>query len=573
MAPKDDFLLDPLSDMGVVDAAQIDEARQIAESAGAGVVDTLLVNKTIKPEDVTRARALLYHMEVVDLRDLRPRDNLLKALPRHIARRFQVVPLSVEDNYLSIALSDPSDMDTIDGLHQLLSGYTLIFKVASLDQVKSAFDRMYGTTAVSEGVERMVQEMSQTQVDLDKVQASDKANVVVDDDGDAPLVKLVNKIIADGQRMRCSDIHIEPMETYLRIRYRIDGVMQKGFEPPHRLQGPILQRINIISGMNIAEKRVPQDGRLQQAVDDKPLDFRVSCLPSQYGETIVMRILDKSGLKLGLDQLGFMRDDQERFERSSQMPDGIMLVTGPTGSGKTTTLYSCLNFLNTPDKKIITVEDPVEYRLEGINQVQVNELAGLTFSAALRSMLRQAPNIIMLGEIRDAETGSIAVNASLTGHFVFSTLHTNDAPSAVTRMVDIGIKPFLVAAATRCIIAQRLVRKFCPKCVTDYMPPAGELKALNINPEEAAEANFRRGAGCRNCDGRGYRGRFGIFEVFELDDISRRMVIDNATSTQLREQAKKNGMKTLREDGRRKVIAGMTSVEEVLRSTLSDTID
>ncbi|MSR66742.1 MAG: type II/IV secretion system protein [Pedosphaera sp.] len=571
MAQKDDFLLDALSDMGVVNESQIAEARQLAESAGAGVVDTLVVNKSIKADDITRARALLYHMEVVDLRDLRPRDTLLKALPRHIARRFQVVPLSVEDDYLTLALSDPSDMDTIDGLQQLLSRYTLIFKVASLDQLKAAFDRMYGTTAVSEGVERMVQELSQTQVDLDSVQATVKGGSAVDADEDAPLVKLVNKIIADGQRLRCSDIHIEPMETYLRIRYRIDGVMQKGFEPPHRLQGPILQRIKIISGMNIAEKRVPQDGRLQQSVDDKPLDFRVSCLPTQYGESIVMRILDKSGLKLGLDQLGFMRDDQEKFERSSQMPDGIMLVTGPTGSGKTTTLYSCLNFLNTPDKKIITVEDPVEYRLDGINQVQVNELAGLTFSAALRSMLRQAPNIIMLGEIRDAETGSIAVNASLTGHFVFSTLHTNDAPSAVTRMVDIGIKPFLVAAATRCIIAQRLVRRFCPKCITEHTLSPGEVSALDFKPEELAEANCRRGAGCRNCNGRGYRGRFGIFEVFELDDLAKRMVIDNATSNDLREQAKKTGMKTLREDGRRKVLAGMTSVDEVMRSTLSDT--
>jgi general secretion pathway protein E/type IV pilus assembly protein PilB len=323
--------------------------------------------------------------------------------------------------------------------------------------------------------------------------------------------------------------------------------------------------------MSIAEKRQPQDGRYKQVIDDREIDFRVSCLPTLYGESMVMRILDKGALNLGLDTLGFMREDQEIFERNAQMPDGVMLVTGPTGSGKTTTLYSCLNLLNTPNKKIITVEDPVEYILGGINQVQVNVLAGMTFAAALRAMLRQAPNIIMVGEIRDAETGNIAVNASLTGHFVFSTLHTNDAPGAITRLVDMGVKPFLVAAATRAILAQRLVRKFCQKCETNHTLTEGERKALDLTDEDLKDARTRIGAGCNACDGNGYKGRMGLFEVLELEDQIKRLVIEGEASGVLRDYAIENGlMKTLRQDGVRKVISGMTSVAEVVRVTSTD---
>jgi type IV pilus assembly protein PilB len=322
--------------------------------------------------------------------------------------------------------------------------------------------------------------------------------------------------------------------------------------------------------MSIAEKRIPQDGRIQTSVGGKMIDLRVSCLPTNHGESIVMRILDKEGLRLGLPELGFFTDDQQTFERLIGLPDGILLVTGPTGSGKTTTLYSCLHFINRPDRKIITVEDPVEYLLPGINQVQVSEAVGLTFSAALRSMLRQAPNVIMLGEIRDLETATIAINASLTGHLVFSTLHTNDAPSAVTRLIDIGVKPFLVASSTRALMAQRLVRKVCRKCAAPYSPTESELRSLNIDPNNTQNATFMKGKGCADCSKTGYRGRFGIFEIFIIDDEARKLIYDRVASSVLRTRAREMGMRTLREDGARKVLAGLTSPDEVIRATVGD---
>jgi len=576
MAVKDDYLVDTLMDMGLVDNAQLDAARPAAESAGAGLVDTLVVQKIINIDQITQARAMQFGCEVVDLREVRPRDDLLRAIPRHISRRYQVVPVDINEDQLVVALSDPGDIDVTDGLSRMVEDHNLIFKVASEPQIRAAIDRFYGSA--DEAVERIVQELSQTQVDLDQVQAeggaaAGGAGLEEDDDSDAPLVKMVSLIIQEGFKIGCSDIHIEPFEERLRIRYRVDGVLREGNAPPQRVGAPIVSRLKIESGMNIAEKRTPQDGRYQQVIDGRIIDFRVSCLPTIYGESIVMRILDKGGLNLGLDQLGFMRDDQEVFERNAQMPDGIMLVTGPTGSGKTTTLYSCLNLLNTPNKKIITVEDPVEYILSGINQCQVNVAAGMTFAAALRAMLRQAPNIIMLGEIRDSETGTIAVNASLTGHFVFSTLHTNDSPGAITRMVDMGVKPFLVAAATRCIIAQRLVRRICSKCIVQHKFTDGEIKALRLTEEQIETGMPMIGAGCKVCDGGGYKGRFGIFEVLEIDNTLQRMIIEEKPVAEVREYAlEEELMKTLRMDGINKVMSGMTTVEEVLRTTSSDEI-
>ena len=571
MPVKDDYLVDTLCDMGLVGNDQLDQVRVFAESEQAGVVDTLLDQKIIKPSDIVRARAMQFGLQVVDLGGVMPNDELVEALPRHIARRFQVVPVAVDEGVLTIALSDPGDLEIIDGLERMLGVSYFNKVVASDEDIVAGLERFYGGTG--EAVERVVQELSQTQVDIEEAEAEEKseqeAQAEIQED-DSPLVKLVEKIVDDGYNLDCSDIHVEPFETSFRIRYRVDGVNRIGHVLPQRLHGSIISRLKILSDMDIGEKRVPQDGRMQQVINDKVIDFRVNCLPTAFGESIVMRILDKGGLNLGLDQLGFMREDQEIFERSAQMPDGILLVTGPTGSGKTTTLYSCLNLLNTPQKKIITVEDPVEYMLSGINQVQVNNAAGMTFSAALRAMLRQAPNIIMLGEIRDAETGTIAVNASLTGHFVFSTLHTNDAPGAITRMIDLGIKPFLVSAATRCVMAQRLVRRFCGKCIGPHEPSQGELEALEITPEQCETATFMQGAGCKTCDDSGYKGRMGIFEVYELKESDQRMIIDGASTAELRENAVKQGMHTLRMDGVRKVLSGMTSSKEVLRTTAGD---
>jgi general secretion pathway protein E/type IV pilus assembly protein PilB len=354
------------------------------------------------------------------------------------------------------------------------------------------------------------------------------------------------------------------------MRYRIDGVLHEVKAPPKRLQAAVISRLKIQSNMSISEHRIPQDGRIQTNVGGKLIDLRVSCLPTNHGESIVMRILDKEGLRLGLPELGFFTDDQQTFERLIGLPDGILLVTGPTGSGKTTTLYSCLHFINRPDRKIITVEDPVEYLLSGINQVQVSEAVGLTFSFALRSILRQAPNVIMIGEIRDLETATIAINASLTGHLVFSTLHTNDAPSAVTRLIDIGVKPFLVASSTRALMAQRLVRKVCKQCAAPYLPTEAEMRTLGLDAASTQGATFQRGKGCSNCSNTGYRGRFGIFEIFVIDDEARKLIYEKVSSSVLRARAREMGMRTLREDGIRKVQVGLTTPDEVIRATVGD---
>jgi len=382
---------------------------------------------------------------------------------------------------------------------------------------------------------------------------------------------MVSMLLVEAHRSGASDIHLEPLDKKFRVRFRIDGVLQEMQAPPKRLQSAIVSRLKIMTGsMSIAEKRLPQDGRIQVKIGRKPIDLRVSTIPTNHGESVVMRLLDKSSLVLGLPELGFLSDDQEVFERLLHLPDGILLVTGPTGSGKTSTLYACLNYINKPDRKIITVEEPVEYQMNGINQVQVNADIGMTFPAALRSILRQAPNIIMIGEIRDLETASIATNASLTGHLVFSTLHTNDAPSAVARLVDIGVQPFLVASSVRAIMAQRLVRRLCPKCRQPAELNETELRALRLEPSQLSEAQVMKPVGCEQCRKTGFKGRMGIFEIFIIDDEVRHMINNRRSTLILRQKARELGMRTLREDGVRKVLSGLTSAEEVISITLGD---
>ena len=388
---------------------------------------------------------------------------------------------------------------------------------------------------------------------------------------DAPIIRLVFNTLTEAFKSRASDIHIEPLETSVRIRYRIDGKLVEVDNHPKKLLPAIIARLKVMSGtMSIAEKRLPQDGRIMLKMGEKEVDLRVSSVPSNHGESIVMRILDKSALLLGLPELGFFSDDQDSFEKLIGLPDGIILVTGPTGSGKTTTLYACLNVINKPDRKIITVEDPVEYEMPGINQVMVKTDIGMTFAAALRAMLRQAPNIIMIGEIRDAETANIAINASLTGHLVFSTLHTNDAPSAVARLADIGIKRFLIASAVRAMLAQRLVRKLCPVCKTPTEMTDKEIRALRFDMSRTNDTTVFAAAGCDKCRRNGFRGRLGIFELFQVDDEVRHMINENLSTAQLRRRARELGMRTLREDGVRKVLAGLTTAAEVIHVTMSD---
>jgi general secretion pathway protein E/type IV pilus assembly protein PilB len=566
VAAKDDYLLETLMDVGLVDAAQVEQFRAEADSKGEGVVDTLVAAGVIQNVDVTRARAMHFGTEMVDLGELRLADDVIAAVPRHIAKKFNVVPVHVHETGIGVAIADPSDLDTMDAVQVALNS-PVEWRVATEEDIQSSLNRYYG--GQEDKVSQMIQDITEGEVELGtigKIDADDGSAV----DADAPIIKLVNSMIVEAFKLRASDIHLEPLSKRFRMRYRIDGVLHEMKSPPKRLQLAIISRLKIMSNMSISEKRIPQDGRIQSQVGGKVIDLRVSCLPTNHGESIVMRILDKEGLRLGLAELGFFTDDQQTFERVIGLPDGILLVTGPTGSGKTTTLYSVLNFINRPDRKIITVEDPVEYLLAGINQVQVSEIIGFSFSHALRAILRQAPNVIMLGEIRDLETATIAINASLTGHLVFSTLHTNDAPSAVTRLIDIGVKPFLVASSTRCLMAQRLVRKICKKCGAPYEPTPSELKTLAIGPEAAKTATFKKGKGCDNCNRTGYRGRFGIFEIFVIDDEARKLIYEKVPSSVLRIRAREMGMRTLREDGARKVLAGLTSPEEVVRATVTD---
>ena len=568
MAVKDDYLIDTLVDMGLITQEQVDEARS-EMSGDNGVLDTMVAKGELMDESVTMAKAAQAGAEVIELDAIQLADDVISAVPRNVVKRFNAVPVYASDDTVTMAIGDPTDLEAIDGL-QVALGKQIEVRVASDKEIQNAISRYYGGKANrDDSVSKMIQDITEGEVEIASLGSleSDTGTTVA---ADAPIIKLTNQIIIDAYRSRASDIHLEPMQHTFRVRYRIDGVCHVVKSPPKSLQASIIARLKIESNMSISEKRIPQDGRIQCDVGDKVIDLRVSSVPTTHGESIVMRILDKDGLKLGLPQLGFFTDDQQTFERLIGLPDGILLVTGPTGSGKTTTLYSCLNFINRPDRKIITVEDPVEYVLAGINQVQVSETVGLTFAHALRSMLRQSPNVVMLGEIRDLETATIAINASLTGHLVFSTLHTNDAPSAVTRLIDIGIKPFLVASSTRAMMAQRLVRKLCPKCTGPHTYSESQLRSIGIDPASVEEANYQKGKGCGNCNDTGHRGRFGIFEVFVVEDDARKLIYEKVPASVLRQRAREMGMRTLREDGARKVIAGLTTVEEVVRATAVD---
>jgi len=550
MPANDEYVIEILKDVGLMSQEQADDLT--GRTGGLHMVETLIKEGTVSAEDVARTLASQNGMDFVDLSLVTPNPELIKLLSPETARRYKTVPVSEHDGSLVLAIADPMDFEAFDSIGFLLKR-PVEFVCAVPAQIHDKIDRLY-----PQGLE-----------ELGKAVLTEEEDYTGDDD--APIIRLVSSLLIEAQNHRASDIHIEPMEKRLRIRYRIDGNLQEMQSPPKKLQGAIISRLKIMTAsMNIAEKRVPQDGRIQIKMGEKTIDLRVSSVPTVHGESIVMRILDKSSLMLGLPELGFMSDDQATFERLVQMPDGIILVTGPTGSGKTTTLYGCLNYMNRPDRKIITVEEPVEYQMTGINQVQVNAEVGMTFAAALRSMLRQAPNIVMLGEIRDKETAEIAINASLTGHLVLSTLHTNDAPAAVARLVDIGVQPFLVSSAVRGIIAQRLVRKLCSNCKVPGDISEYEARVLNLDASQLSKATVMRAVGCEKCRGKGFRGRMGIFEIFVADDEIRQMINRNATTLQLRHRTREMGMRTLREDGIRKVLAGLTTPEEVISSTMGD---
>jgi len=561
---NDEYIIEILLETSLISKSQLERARAERKEEET-LVDTLIRQGIVAQEDVTRALAAHAAMDFVDLTAISVSEDVIKMIPRDVAKRFKIVPIVESETGLMIAVGDPLNFDTFDSLHHMLQR-DLEFVCATPDAIGVAYRKYYGTA--DEAADELAKSLGQ-EFEVTGEGGSGKAE---GDTADAPIIKMVSMMLLEAYNMRASDIHLEPLEKRFRVRFRIDGVLHEMQNPPKKLQTAIISRLKIMTGsMSIAEKRLPQDGRIQVKMGkNRQIDLRVSTIPTNHGESVVMRILDKSSLSLGLPQLGFLSDDQEIFERLITLPDGILLVTGPTGSGKTTTLYGCLNYINKPDKKLITVEDPVEYQMSGINQVQVNSDIGMTFPAALRSMLRQAPNIIMIGEIRDLETANIAINASLTGHLVFSTLHTNDAPSAVARLVDIGVQPFLVSSAVRAIMAQRLVRKLCQKCKEPYEMTEAEIEALSLDASQLAEATVMKGAGCDACKNLGYKGRMGIFEIFQIDDDVRHMINEKASTVELRKRAREMGMRTLREDGIRKVLAGLTSAEEVIGVTMAD---
>ena len=545
--------------------SQIEDARGQRKGTES-LVETIVRTGQVKESEMAQCFAISNGMEYLSLTNIpAPDKTVIDLVDLDVARRNSVVPIGVnEAGQIQVVVGDPFDISAIDNLNHLVGHDVITQHSSSFEEINDAIGRWYDEA------------IGAASADDELVVLSESSGGDTGGDGeaaanDAPVIKLVNQILTESFNAGASDIHVEPLENSVRVRYRIDGVLHEVANHPRNLLSAIVARFKIMTGaMSIAEKRLPQDARIQLRLGDKDLDLRVSTVPTNHGESIVMRVLDKSALNLGLPQLGFLSDDQATFEQLITLPDGILLVTGPTGSGKTTTLYACLNYINKPDRKIITVEDPVEYQMSGINQVMVKEDVGMTFAAALRSILRQAPNIIMIGEIRDLETASIAINASLTGHLVFSTLHTNDAPSAVARMADIGVKRFLIASAVRAILAQRLVRKLCSECKEPGELSERQIKALNLDAAQLAESTIMMPGGCVKCRGTGHKGRAGIFEIFQIDDEVRHMVNENLSTPQLRRQAREIGMRTMREDGIRKVLNGMTSADEVINVTMAD---
>lgn len=557
-----------LLDNDVINEEQSELAKQLVSKSN-GELNLISALKKLKFIDDAKINAVVakeYGMDTVELSFAKIEQSTIDALPANIAKEYKILPIEITNGILKIAIADPTDLDTIDSLRFILKR-DIEAVVAPSDQIKKMIDHYYGS--LNENVDSFLKDIDGSE----SIESTLTGSKDEDEDSnaeDTPIIKLVFLIIMEAFKKRASDIHVEPLEKKFRIRYRIDGVLVEVDSPPKYLQANIISRLKIMAKLDISEKRVPQDGRIQLKIMDKSIDLRVSTVPTSHGESVVMRILDKTSIMIDISSLGYFPDDIDAVNKIIGMPDGVFLVTGPTGSGKTTSLYAFLNTLNKPSRKIITAEDPVEYHLEGINQVQINASIGMTFAVALKAMMRQAPNIIMVGEIRDGETAEIAINAALTGHFVLSTLHTNDAPSAVTRLIDIGVKPFLVVSAIRAIMAQRLVRKICANCSEDYAPTEVEMQVMGIDKEAVKKANFKKGKGCTECHNSGYKGRFGIIEIFMLTEEIQDLIFKGASSFQLKEAARKAGMRTLREDGVRKVMAGMTTLEEVVRASIAD---
>ena len=548
---------------GVISADQLAEAEQMARTADMKVGDALVRLGYASGDDVMRAIAQEHGLDFVDLSEVAIPPSVVELVPESVARENAILPMAEEDGALRVIVSDPLDYDTLDKLRFILNRQVEI-ALAPRENILEAINRYYGLTE-GESADSMLQEFTDTAIDFTETEEEGAQEEEAFDESAAPIIRLVHLIISEAVQLRASDIHVEPFEDRVRVRYRIDGVLVERDSPPKRLLGALLSRIKIMAKMDIAERRRPQDGRIKLTVGNKDLDLRVSVLPSSHGQTVVMRILDKDSIRVGVRQLGMSEENYRTFKGLIRRPNGIILITGPTGSGKTTTLYAALNELNRPDRKIITAEDPVEYYLPGINQVEVRHKIGLDFARIIRAMLRQAPNIILVGEMRDSETAEMGIQASLTGHLVFSTLHTNDAPGAITRLIDMGVPSYLVAGSVIAVAAQRLVRVVCTKCRQPHKPSDAVLEAAGISPEMAAKAKFMKGKGCGHCQQTGFRGRLGIFEMMLMSARIRELAFANTPTQEIRKAAISLGMRTLYEDGIDKVIKGVTTLEEIHR--------
>ena len=574
MAKKRRHLGEILYKAGLVEKQALINAIKTSKSSNKRLGQVLVESGLINEDVLTKALAKQFEIEYINVDKASIPPDASRLIPEDIIKKHNILPLGQSNGKLKVIISDPSDLETMDTIRFRLNTEPECY-LGNPTKIRNYIENSLNQVQVTEDDDRLRHSIDATAAELadigDQMHEEAMRAQEAGADDDAPIIRLVNLIIDNAYFMRASDIHIEPMSDRVRVRYRVDGVCMERDNIPKNMQAPLITRFKILSGMDIAEKRLPQDGRIKREIGGQDIDFRVSSLPGVHGPSVVLRILRPDAVNIGVESLGFEHDNYEMFKRIITRPNGIFLVTGPTGSGKTTTLYAALQELNKPDKKIITAEDPVEYNFPGMNQCQVKDDIGLSFDKILRAMLRQAPNIILIGEIRDGVVADIAIQAALTGHLVFSTLHTNDAPSAITRLIDMGVKPFLVASSIQAIMAQRLVRVICKNCkVVDDNPDPFHLETLGITPETLKKTPVFKGAGCSQCQGAGYKGRLAIFEMFELNTEVRELAFSKAPTTDLRRAARAGGMRTLRDDGMLKIFKGITTPAEVVRITQTE---
>jgi type IV pilus assembly protein PilB len=560
-------LLSLVRELGLIDDLQYEEVASEFKRGGTPVLQLLQDFGIMQLDDVLQVMANYLGTKVVSLREVRLTPELLQTIPANVARMYQCLPVGMQDGTVQVALADPLDPGRPDEIHFAIKKDIQVV-VADPIEIEKAIEQHYAqeTGDVSEILKELGAD-SDIAREMSEAGAADDDRLVENLANEAPIVKFVNLVLFQAIQDRASDIHFEPFETEFRIRYRVDGALYEMSPPPKHLALPVISRIKVMSGLNISEKRLPQDGRINYSVGNRQVDLRVSTLPTQFGESVVLRVLDRGSVSLDVETLGFPKYVHDYVTEAILRPNGIMIVTGPTGSGKTTTLYSCMRRINTLDSKLLTAEDPVEYDIEGIMQVAINDAAGMTFGKALRSFLRQDPDIIMVGEMRDLETAQISIQASLTGHLVMSTLHTNDAPGAVTRLLDMGVEPFFIYSTLMAVLAQRLVRTTCVNCRTPFEPTEDQLALLNLSPHDLGDKVFHYGRGCSTCNDTGYKGRKGIFELLIISEAIRTLINERAPTVVLRQKAVELGMVTLREDGLRSIFEGDTTIEEIVKYT------